>query len=147
MLALSGSSDFCIGKKGARVVLLQRVEFHFIHRRFDRHRAADIDAERTDVDARYLLTDEEDSLSRQQQFFVQFVDLRIELSECKGQPRGKHFQRCNYFAKSPACHHVSQHHDQPMRLFDGRKGMYSYADSPTNDHYSRPAQMPGTTPS
>ena len=36
----------CICKASARTVLLQRIEFSFIHRRFDHDRAGDIHAEK-----------------------------------------------------------------------------------------------------
>src|ERR1700730_3214250 len=82
-----------IGKKSARAVLLQGIELGFIHRRFDRERPANIYAEPTDVDTRHLLTNEQGSLWRQQQLFIQLANLRIEQTECKRQPRGMHFQR------------------------------------------------------
>jgi hypothetical protein len=55
-----------------------RIEFGLIHRRFDRERSANIHAEKTDVDTRHLFADEQDSLARQQQLFVELGDLRIK---------------------------------------------------------------------
>jgi hypothetical protein len=72
---------FCIGKKRARAVLLQRIEFGFTHRCFDRGPSADIDAEKTHVDTRHLFTDKQGGLWRQQQLFIQLADLRIEQAE------------------------------------------------------------------
>src|SRR5882724_6360794 len=70
-----------IDKKSARAVLLQRIEFGFIHRRFDRERSTDVDAEKTDVDTRHLFTNEQGGLCRQHQLFIQLADLRIEQTE------------------------------------------------------------------
>ena len=70
-----------IGKKNARAVLLQRIEFGFVHRRFDRERSTDVDAEKTDVDTRHLLTNEQGGLWRQHQLLIELADLCIEQTE------------------------------------------------------------------
>jgi len=113
--------SFSISKEGTRVILFQSVEFGLIHRCFDRGPAADIDAERTDVYARHPLSDEEGSLLWQYQFFIQLVNLRNELTKGRRHTRKNHFHRCKHSAKSPACHSVGQHHDQPVGFFDWRK--------------------------
>src|SRR2546429_542572 len=69
---------FCVSKKSAGAVLIERVEFPFFHHRFDRKRAADIDAEKADVETRHLLANEQDSLRRQSQLFVELADLCIK---------------------------------------------------------------------
>ena len=72
---------FFIGKKRARAILLQRIEFGLIHGRFDRERPANIHAEKTDVDARHLFAYEQGSLGRKRRPFVQLGDLCIEKAE------------------------------------------------------------------
>ena len=59
-----------VGKERARVVFVQRIKLGFIHRRFDWERPGDIDAEKTGVDSRDLMSDEQDHLRRQQKLFV-----------------------------------------------------------------------------
>jgi hypothetical protein len=54
--------------------LVERIEFGLIHRRLDRERPGNIDAEKADVDTGHLMPDEEDRLRRQRQFLNQFAD-------------------------------------------------------------------------
>src|SRR6516162_6559455 len=110
-----------MGKKGALKVVLQRIEFSLIHRRFDRERAADIDAEKADVDTGYLFTDQEDSLLRQHQLFVEFPDLRVEQTESTRQPRAMHFERSQDSTKLPTSKVVSQLHHHSPGLLNGSK--------------------------
>ena len=48
----------CIGEERVRVVLVQCIKLGLIHRRFDCERPSDIDAEKADVDASHLMSDE-----------------------------------------------------------------------------------------
>ena len=110
-----------VGKKRAGAVLLEGIEFGLIHRGFDGERAADVDAEKTDVNARHLFANEHDGLRRELQLFVQLADLGIELAEGNRQPRRMHFQRCKHLAELPARKVVRQLHHQALRLLDGWK--------------------------
>ena len=59
---------FCLAEKQARAVLIERVEFCFVHRLLDHEGATDIHTESASVDLGNTLAYEEDKFTKQRQF-------------------------------------------------------------------------------
>src|SRR5690348_9417505 len=58
---------------------------------------------------------------RQQQFFVELANLRVEQSEGRGQSGGVHFQWCKHLPELPAGEVIRKFPEQPLGLFNGSK--------------------------
>src|SRR5437588_139260 len=112
---------FCVSKLSAGAVLIERVEFRFLHHRFDGEGAADIDAEKAEVEARHLLADEQDSLWRQGQLLVELADFCVKQTEGCWQSCGMHFYRSQDFAELLARKVIGQLQHEAAGFFDWGK--------------------------
>src|SRR5215510_2900801 len=109
---------FCIGKECVRAVFFERIELGLIHRLLDREPPANVGAELTDVEARNLFANKENSLSRQGQLFIQSADLGIKQAESRRQACAVHFQRRKNFAELAARKVIRQLQKNPRWLLD-----------------------------
>src|SRR5438874_937888 len=112
---------FCVSKLSAGAVLIERVEFRFLHHRFDREGAADIDAEKAEVEACHLLADEQDNLRRQDQLLVELADFCVKQTKRGWQSRRMHFYRGQDFAELLPGKVIGQLHHEAAGFFDWRK--------------------------